>query len=192
MRLMFSVLTLAACLLMAYPAAAQSCGGGDGCGVGAVDSCGHCGARVRCQRKTVQVVCDVKKIKQICWAVECESFRPSIPVGYGKKPNCDPCGTTSCGTTSCGSCGGHGFADRRVPGLTPACGSGKCRVKKKLMMREIEIEVPIYRAEVRYLCPTCCGGGHDSGCGGVPVEENAAPIPAPDQQAVRIVPLPTS
>ncbi len=188
MRLMFSVLTLAACLLMAYPAAGQSCrGGSNGCGVGSVDSCGHCGVRAHCQKKTVRVVCDLKKVKQICWAVECETFRPPIPVGYGKKSNCEPCRDLrgGCGDASCGSRG------VRTHGLAVACAPGRRRVKKKLMMREIEVEIPVYKAEVRYLCPTC-RSGCDSGCGDAPNEASAAGMPAlaPDQQTVRVIPFP--
>ena len=127
--------------------AAAFAAGGDGRGAAprrAPASCvagcehGHCAF---CGHLTVcQVVVETKKVKKQVWAVECEEFCAPLPhlcVHAGRihtgpaKDGCDPCASVA------------------GPAVPPRC--GKLRTRKKLVRKEIECEVPVYR------CVVVCG-----------------------------------
>jgi len=91
--------------------------------------CDRCGCHAACVRKTCQVVCGVKKEAKTSWSVKCEEFCPLMP---GCHHGCDECQPL------------------------PRCGHPKC--VKKLVKKEYEVEVPIYKCVVRNLCSNCCRG----------------------------------
>jgi hypothetical protein len=92
--------------------------------------CDRCGCPCDCLQKTRQIVCDVKKEKKTCWSVEYQEFCTLMPAC----PHlCDCCDTP------------------------PRCGKEKC--VKKLVKKDYEVSVPIYKCVVLHLCPACCGGG---------------------------------
>ena len=185
-------LTAAACVLLIEVALGDQCGGGpvrecrasaDGCGT--PDCCAQCGCHCACQRKVCQVVCGTERVTKHCWCVECEEFCAPLP-------GCGPVGqlAASCRACDCGcnpccdGCRGKRCCDGcPVP---PKC--GPVRTKKKLVKKEYECEVPVYKCVVKYLCPGCCEG---------PCDESEAepsqplpPPPAPSQQAFAPAPTP--
>ena len=123
----------------------------DGCGGdGTPDCCAHCGGHRPCQPKVCQVVCEIKKEKRHCWCVEREDFCITLPgCGHGK----------ACRDPGCGC------SDPRCDGGCPKCQQGpvppKCGkpcTRKKLVKREYEVEIPVYKCVVKYLCCECDGG----------------------------------
>lgn len=87
--------------------------------------CDQCGRHVACIEKTCQVVCEVKKEIRTCWCVECREICPLMPGCHHSCCECPP----------------------------PRCGHPKC--VKKLVKKEYEVEVPVYKCVVRHLCPDC-------------------------------------
>ncbi|MGA2032002.1 MAG: hypothetical protein ABSG68_07090 [Thermoguttaceae bacterium] len=96
--------------------------------VGGPACCAQCGRHVACVQKTCQVVCDVQKDTRTSWSVECQEFCPLMP---GCHDRCDCCPPP------------------------PRCGQPKC--VKKLIKHEEQVDVPVYKCVVRYLCPACAG-----------------------------------
>jgi len=106
-------------------------------------------------------VCDVRKETKISWSVEYREFCPLLP---------------GCPV---------GCRDRRdgCP-APPRCGQPKC--VKKLVKSERQVDVPIYKGVVRYLCPQCANGGSPEIAGktlapaaGIDNPPPPPPIPAP-------------
>lgn len=95
----------------------------------AVSCCDRCGCPCDCLQKTCQIVCDVKKEKKTCWCVEHQDFCTLMP---GCPHLCDQCESL------------------------PHCGKEKC--VKKLVKKEYEVDIPIYKCVVLHLCPACNGG----------------------------------
>ena len=167
MRIVGISLTLAACLLLARPAAA-----GDACA--APDCCAQCGCRAACQPVSCQVVAGVAKVKKHCWCVETAPFAPLMPGcipslcetfgglwdGLHGDKNRDACG---CGETAC---------EKQSCHIPPEC--GKVRTKKVLGKKEYEVEVPVYKTVVKNLCGDC--GANPGVIGPAP---GSAPAPAP-------------
>jgi len=145
----------------APPVASEAC-------VGALDCCGCCGRRAPCQRKVCQVVCEVKKEKRSCWCVQTEEFCAPLPAcpGHG----CQGCGGTCDGQHGTGDCAQGGCQQCPRP---PHC--GPVRTRKILVKQEYEVEVPVYKCVVWYLCASCCES----------VAAQAAPTPAPAGSASR-------
>jgi len=121
--------------------------------LGGPHHCARCGCQAACRRYVCNVVCDVKKVTKTCWAVKCEphcplrpgcgAFLPQRTCGSCAPEACTPdCGGQQCGCVSCQRC--------EVP---PRC--GHVRIRKRLMKKEITVEVPVYRCEVKYLCDEC-------------------------------------
>jgi hypothetical protein len=96
---------------------------------GGPNCCARCGRHVACVQKTCQLVSDVKKETKTCFCVTCEEFCPLLP---GHRDRCDCCRPE------------------------PRCGHPKC--VKKLVKKEYQVEVPIYKCVVVYLCPACANG----------------------------------
>lgn len=94
-----------------------------------------------CRGKTCKVVIEMKTVTKTVWVVECEEFCPSLP-------QCDCRG--DCGKTCGAAC--------------PATIPPKCcdvRVRKRLIKKEIECQVPVYKCVVVPCCDDCaCGGGN--------------------------------
>ncbi len=123
------------------------------------DSCGQtccdkCGCPCDCLQKTCQLVCEIKKEKKTCWCVEYQEFCTLMP---GCPHLCDEC------------------AD------PPHCGRSKC--VKKLVKKEYQVDVPVYKCVVRYLCPACSNGAP-------PNIPNAAPQPQSAPAAPVTPPVP--
>jgi hypothetical protein len=120
---------------------------------GETNCCAGCGRHTACVAKTCQVVCDVKKEKKTTWSVQCEEICPLMP-----------------GHRECGEC---------AP--PPRCGHSKC--VKKLVKKEYEVEVPIYKCVVLRLCPECACGELPAAPTAIPaapaVPQTAPPPPAP-------------
>ena len=102
----------------------------DGCGASGSACCDRCGCPSDCLQKVCQVVCEIKKETKTCWCVECQEFCLLMP---GHRDCCDQC---------------------QPP---PRCGRTKC--VKKLVKKEYQVDVPVYKCVVRYLCPACCKSG---------------------------------
>jgi hypothetical protein len=112
---------------------------------GGTSCCSRCGCHAACVEKSCQVVCDVKKEKKTYWCVECSEFCTLLP-----------------GHRECGEC--------RPP--EPRCGRTKC--VQKLVRKEYEVERPVYKCLVVYLCPACANGQSPE-----PAAIPAAPTPQP-------------
>jgi len=88
--------------------------------------CDRCGRHVPCVEKTCQVVCEIKLETRTCWCVECQEICPLMP---GCQRGCSECPPP------------------------PRCGHPKC--VKKLIRKEYQVEVPVYKCVVRRLCSEC-------------------------------------
>jgi hypothetical protein len=95
------------------------------------------------------------KETKTCWCVECKEICPLMP-------------------------GCHTCCDKCPP---PRCGNPK--TVKKLVKKEYQVEKPVYKCVVQYLCPECCKGGSTVS---VPT---AAPNP-PTSSAIPAPPAPPS
>jgi len=177
---------------------AETCGPAacdPGCGPACCDT--GCDA---CCRKVCRVVCDTKKVKKVIWQVQCEPFCPMLP-GCGALHKClgggccdDGCGSCCesdcCEDDYCGESCGSGCGDlcESVRKANADCAAppkcGKMRCKKKLLRKEIECEVPVYKCVV-----VDCG---PAGTCGVPCGETAAPAVAPAEggEETESAPLP--
>ena len=96
--------------------------------------CDCCGCPCNCLQKTCQLVCETKKETKTCWCVEEQEFCTLMP---GCHHDCDDCCQP-----------------------LPRCGKSKC--VKKLVKKEYQVETPVYKCVVRYVCPTCLNGGSAS------------------------------
>ena len=201
MRALRALLTLAV-----LAAAAQATAAKDGCGpapvvCGAPDSCAHCRRHAACRETACQVVCEIKKEKKYTWCVECEEVCPLLP---GRRDRCDEprdgcAATTGCGGQCCNRCAAACGTDcggkccdgcRAKCPVPPRC--GHARSVKKLVKKEYEVEVPVYKCVVKYLCGDCCGAesAPPSGAGprtpaapAPPAVPPAPPVPAPASKA---------
>ena len=138
-------LALLAILIAVCPATRGMAGG----------CCARCGCNQPCD-KVCRLVYEEKKVKVICWGVQCEDFCLPGP----SKPGCKHCEEV------CTECddkkedkkddkGPHGTPTKFVwrdwfPG---AC--GKVYTKKKLMQKIVTKKVPGYKWVVEDLCPDC-------------------------------------
>jgi len=118
---------------------------------GGPNCCAGCGRHAACVQKTCQLVCDVKKETKTYFCVTCEEFCPLMP---GHRDRCD------CGQPE------------------PRCGHSKC--VKKLVKKEYQVEVPVYKCVVVYLCPACASGETATAAPAAPAKLQPAPrAPAP-------------
>ncbi len=152
-----SLLMAALLALASLPAGATD----DGCGghrrgavVGGTPCCDRCGCACDCLQKVCLVVCEIKKETKTCWCVECQEIGLLMP---GHRGCCDQC---------------------QPP---PRCGRTKC--VKKLVKKEYQVDVPVYKCVVRYLCPACLGN-ESAGGPAVAPKLPAAPAPSPAPSAV--------
>ncbi len=139
------LMSLAAAALLAGAATA-----GDFCNKSAC--CNKCGGQITCK-----IVCEMKKVEKIVWAVECEPICAANP---GCKHGCDACNTVR-GSNDCGGCGKCGPCAELLsrPLVKPHCTPPRCR--KKLVKKTIVCEVPTYKCVPVSCCPCC---GNDSDC----------------------------
>jgi hypothetical protein len=86
---------------------------------GSYQRCDQCGRYAPCVRKTCQVVCAVKKETKTGWSVEYEEICPLMPGCHHHGDDCPP---------------------------PPRCGKPKC--VKKLVKKETQVEVPVYKCVV--------------------------------------------
>lgn len=128
---------------------------------GSATCCDQCGRHTACVQKTCQVVCEVKKETRTCWCVECTEICPLLP-----------------GFRDCG--------DKCPP--PPRCGNPKC--VKKLVKKEYQVEVPVYRCVVRNLCQECLKGGSITNPPGATPGPPAAPTAPPMPPAPTVPPPP--
>jgi hypothetical protein len=134
-------ITLALTLLAALVLSGRPAAASDA--IGEPNCCARCGCHVCCSQKTCQLVCGVKKETRTSWSVQCQEFCPLLPGCYAHR--CDEC---------------------QPP---PRCGRPKC--VKTLVKHEYEVEVPVYKCVVLYLCPRCVN--HET------PENSAEPTSAP-------------
>jgi len=156
------VIATAIGLLMALPAAAGDNGcTPDCCGQAVVSDAGCCDPGCcDCQRcggkcQNCQVVCEMKTVKRYVWVVG------------------------GCGEVECASCQGKSCCDpcRGLPTCVTPPKCGRQRTVKRLVRKEIECQVPVYK------CVPCCA---DPGCC-----EQAAPEPAEaEAQTTLSAPMP--
>jgi hypothetical protein len=115
---------------------------------GGTNCCAGCGRHAACVQKTCQLVCEVKKETKTYFCVTCEEFCPLLP---GHRDRCE------CGQPE------------------PRCGHSKC--VKKLVKKEYQVEVPIYKCVVVYLCPACVSGDTPAAAPAAPSKPPLAPLP---------------
>ncbi|GEM_PF-939199 len=171
---------------------------------GSPGRCAICGQPGPCQQKICTIECGVEKVKKSCWCVEVVdicTMRPTLP-GHGRcndpacgcdlGPDCGgDCGDgISCGNSGCNTCGRCGLlgelGKRPNPVIPPQ--PGKARTIKKLVKKEYEVEKPVYKAVVKWVCADCvtakaCGDCGVSESGPTPAVEESKPLPqapAPD------------
>ena len=115
----------------------------------------HCGGQ-----KVRKIVCEMKKVTKTVWAVECEEFCSLLP----GRPTGRCCSKTACrDRQNCGGCDSYGNSGscgkdpcksvRSAGMVPPKCGSVRC--KKKLVKKQIDCEVPVYKCVV-VPCSSCC------------------------------------
>ena len=121
-------------------------------GCGKPTCCAHCGRQACCE-KVCQVVCEVKKETKTCWTVEYREFCTLLPGCHGKCDCCPP---------------------------PPRCGRDKC--VGTLVKHEYQVDVPVYKCVVIYLCPECA----DSQPAGAP----AAPAARAPSASAPMPPMP--
>lgn len=96
------------------------------------DACGQtCCDRCGCRATCLLKtcpVCEVKKETRTCWCIESKDICPLLP-----------------GLPHCG---------KECP--PPHCGNPKC--VKRLVKKEYQVEVPVYKCVVQRLCCQCAGG----------------------------------
>jgi hypothetical protein len=129
MRTGITMLLLAILGLGSQWATAADCTDKSAC-AGATACCDRCGRHAACIEKVCQVVCEKKKETKTCWQVECTDICPLMPACH----HCDEC---------CSS--------------APRCGNPK--TVKKLVKKEYQVEVPVYKCVVRNVCSECSKGG---------------------------------
>ena len=118
--------------------------------------CARCGCHAACV-KSCQVVCEMTKETRTCYCVEYREFCPLMP-GFHE-------------------CGDHGCAP------PPRCAAP--RWVKKLVTKEYQVEVPVYKCVLQYLCPACAAGGQPS-----PVAAPRPPAPPTGAPAMPPPPAP--
>jgi hypothetical protein len=186
MRIVTTSIVTAICLLTSYPTQAGSRAGCTEPTCGTPSCCAQCGGHRTCQKRVRRMVCEMKEVKKVCWGVECEVFQPLRPAGLAKTGCGSSCGV-SCGTSCDPTCGQTCRGCNRHECVT-CCEPGKARCKKKLMKREITVNVPVYKCVVEYVCPGCCS----TECAeGQPVEP-ASPATAHTAPAKPLPPFPTN
>lgn len=165
-------------------------------GAGETDTCGSpgrcaiCGQPGPCQQKVCRVECGKEKIKKHYWCVEVNdvcNLRPSLPCKHGEGCcDCQASGdcVSDCETVACGPQPSAGLLGRlfdlgRLPSPVVPPQPGKTRTVKKLVKKEYEVEVPVYKAVVRYVCAECLAAQACGVCAPQPSETpQAAPTPA--------------
>jgi hypothetical protein len=124
---------------------------------GGTTCCDRCGRHTACVEKACQVVCEVKKETKTCWCVECQEICPLMPGHHDGCCDCPP---------------------------PPRCGHPKC--VKKLVKKEYQVEVPVYKCVVLHLCPECANGKSTE----LPVS-SPKPSPAPTTAPMPPAPIPS-
>lgn len=109
--------------------------------------CDRCGRQGPCVETVCQVQCGTKKETKTCWCVECQDFCPLMPGCHDKCSDCPP---------------------------TPQCGHP--RTIKKLVKKEYQVDVPVYKCVVQHLCTDCCNGGTSNVIAPSPTPAPAAPV----------------
>ncbi|MBN1393619.1 MAG: hypothetical protein JW959_01120 [Pirellulales bacterium] len=141
---------------------------------GSADCCGYCGCHCQCE-KHCRVVCEMKAVKKHVWVVECEEFCATLPRRHGRCLDGCGCGDAckaDCGCSS-GKCDPCAVEEGKCR-IPPKC--GKMRTRKKLIKKEIECKVPVYKCVVVYCCPRC--------------ECRETPPPPKDEKTTRNAPMP--
>ncbi len=115
---------------------------------GGPSCCARCGCHAACLQKTCQLVSGVKKETKTYFCIQCEEFCPLLP---GHRDHCDCCQPE------------------------PRCGHPKC--VKKLVKKEYQVEVPVYKCVVVYLCPACANGESEAAVPAAPGKVQPAPLP---------------
>lgn len=154
MRTITAIVAATLCLTVAQ---AVTAGGVRSAGsrVGTPSCCGDCGCNAKCRQVTCQIVCGTKKVEKLCWDVKCENYCLPIPVlgSALHKAHASKCGP---GCDACEDCRrGDGCGIRDIATCSPDVTCGHLRTKKKLMVRKITVEVPVYKCKLRYLCGAC-------------------------------------
>jgi hypothetical protein len=172
MRTLATLVLLTLIGLGGQPSIGADCGGST-----QTCKCDRCGCHAACVEKTCQVVCEVKKETKTCWCVECKDICPLMP---GCRKEC------RCGCHEQNGCEEHCSKCKSNP--PPRCGHPKC--VKKLVKKEYQVEVPVYKCVVQHLCSQCCGGEATAveAPKGAPKASPAptpAPLPPPPQEKTR-------
>ena len=122
---------------------------------GKMTCCDRCGRHAACVETCCQVVCEMKRETKTCWCIECKEICPLMPGCHHGRCECPP---------------------------PPRCGHPKC--VKKLVKKEYQVDVPVYKCVVLHLCPQCYNGGSTNA-------PSTAPTPPSPPTSPAIPPAPT-
>lgn len=182
---------------------------------GSPGRCAICGQPGPCQQKVCRIICGVEKVKKSYWCVESEDVCTMLPSHPGQA--CDPgcenyerCEKDNICEPACsraqppqGGVSGwvHGLGHRVKPIVPPQ--PGRTRSIKKLVKKEYEVERPVYRAVVQYVCAHCLTVQANKTCdigqeelmpspAEAPGKSEVQPAPQPVAQTMNLAPLPPS
>lgn len=168
---------------------------------GSPGRCAVCGRPGPCQQKVCRIECGVEKVKKYCWCVEAAdvcTMLPSHP-GRSRDPGCDACGAAESCDLGCQSCDSRARPSGILSGWIYDLGYqrpcpvppqvGRTRSIKKLVKKEYEVEVPVYKTVVQYVCAECLAAQACGVC--TPAGEGSpAPSPSPADQKPEAAPKP--
>ncbi len=110
--------------------------------------CAKCGCQSRCNQ-VCRLICEDKKVQEVCWGVQTEEFcipGPSTPGCEHSEKVCEPGPDPKDPCTA-----SHKFVwTSWIPSMT-----AKIFTKKKLMKKTVTKTVPNYKWVVEDLCPEC-------------------------------------
>lgn len=167
---------------------------------GSPGRCAICGRPGPCQQKICRIECGTEKIKKHCWCVEVVDVCTMLPTHPGRTcdPGCGGCGEQGC-DLGCESCAHPARPSGWLTGWLYDLGhqkpcpvppqAGRIRSVKKLVKKEYEVEVPVYKSVVQYVCAECLAAQACGGCAApegepaTPSPGDAKPEPAPQKAA---------
>lgn len=167
---------------------------------GSPGRCAICGRPGPCQQKVCRIECGTEKIKKHYWCVEAVDVCTMLPTHPGRlcDPGCGECGQQGC-DIGCDSCAQAARPSGWLAGLLYDLGhqkpcpvppqAGRVRSVKKLVKKEYEVEVPVYRSVVQYVCAECLAAQACGVCAApegepaTPSPGDAKPEPSPEKAA---------
>ena len=121
----------------------------NGCGHSA-PCCDRCGSHTTCLQQTWCTVCEMQKETRSCWCIECQEICTLLPGCHHRCEECQP---------------------------PPRCGRSIC--VKKLVRKQYQVDVPVYRCVVLHLCPQCLSASRQQAAAANPSLPPPPSVPRP-------------